>query len=400
LAVIDQYTQIDTLIGGAGNDFYFIGNSADVIIENFNDGIDMVYVDATSYTLAANVEDAKAGLFENTTLIGNGLDNWLRGGALNDTLNGGAGNDTLDGFDGTDTLTGGAGNDTFVLGITLADPTHSLGAQFGTQTITDFKANGDHDFIEIRHGIVLSAQDVLAAARQTGNDVTITLPSNPVTHDPNVIILKNFSLANLQASDFIISHDVLQIADQRPGAPAVTFTGGDGDDKLVGGAGNDTITGGIGNDFLIGGGGSDTFVFGLTPAANGMQGFGGDVITDFTPGQDRILFNDGLFANANAVLAAAKDNGFGQTVIELDPLNTISLQGVRLADLQASDFVVVPAGPANRSMSAQPQMDSSLVQLVQAMASYSGSNAGVDSMGTTQMPTDPNLQNAIAAAMH
>ena len=38
------------------------------------------------------------------------------------------------------------------------------------------------------------------------------------------------------------------------------------------------------------------------------------------------------------MLAAAKDTGFGDVEIELDPLNAVFLQGVHLADLRARDF--------------------------------------------------------------
>jgi Ca2+-binding RTX toxin-like protein len=95
---------------------------------------------------------------------------------LNDTLNGGAGNDTLNGFNGTDSLTGGAGNDTFVLGTSFdmgsryGDQNHLWEAEFGTQTITDFKANGDHDLIQIRHGIVRGGACCGEADRQRCHD--------------------------------------------------------------------------------------------------------------------------------------------------------------------------------------------------------------------------------------
>jgi hypothetical protein len=148
----------------------------------------------------------------------------------------------------------------------------------------------------------------------------------------------------------------------------------------------------------MGGAGSDTFVFGLTPAANGVQGFGSDLIFDFTPGQDHLQFNDGLFACANAALAAAKDDGFGGIDIELDPLNHVHLSGLHLADLHASDFIIVPpsmAGAAVSGGNTSGQADSSLAQLVQAMASHSAGSAMSDPMSSTQMPGDPNLQNAI-----
>jgi len=57
--------------------------------------------------------------------------------------------------------------------------------------------------------------------------------------------------------------------------------GGLGNDRLDGGTGRDTLEGGLGNDILTGGAGADDFVFGLLS--------GTDHITDFNPGQDRIV---------------------------------------------------------------------------------------------------------------
>ncbi len=54
-----------------------------------------------------------------------------------------------------------------------------------------------------------------------------------------------------------------------------------GHDALRGDAGNDTLIGGAGVDRLTGGAGADLFVFG---PGDGLR----DVITDFTPGTDRI----------------------------------------------------------------------------------------------------------------
>ena len=58
--------------------------------------------------------------------------------------------------------------------------------------------------------------------------------------------------------------------------------GGDGHDALHGGEGDDTLHGGDGEDRLSGGAGRDTFIYRTAAEATG------DVITDFTPGEDTI----------------------------------------------------------------------------------------------------------------
>ncbi|CAG1023419.1 partial Serralysin, partial [Patescibacteria group bacterium] len=52
---LDGGLGVDTLIGGSGNDIYTIDNTNDVIIENLNEGWDVVYSSVT-YSLSANVD--------------------------------------------------------------------------------------------------------------------------------------------------------------------------------------------------------------------------------------------------------------------------------------------------------------------------------------------------------
>ena len=88
-----------------------------------------------------------------------------------------------------------------------------------------------------------------------------------------------------------------------------------------------------------------------------------------------------MFANANAVLAAAKDTGFGDVEIELDPLNAVFLQGVHLADLRARDFDHAPTG-ANFSLNG-PLLE----------------NAPVDTVVGTVTGVDPDLGDTFQFAL-
>lgn len=110
-----------------------------------------------------------------------------------------------------------------------------------------------------------------------------------------------------------------------------TINGLGGNDKLSGLLGADTLNGGIGNDTLIGGDGADRFVF--------EGAFGKDVVTDFQA-NDVIQLDDAQFANFAAVQAAASQVG-ADVVIALDAANTITLQNVALASLNAGDFLFV-----------------------------------------------------------
>jgi Ca2+-binding RTX toxin-like protein len=116
---INGYAGIDTMIGGDGNDTYYVDNIKDSIIEgdqsqsNAGDD-DLVHSIATAYTLPVNVEQLIIDGKAKGNATGNVLDNKLTGNLAVNVLSGLDGNDTLDGGSGNDTLTGGLGNDTFI----------------------------------------------------------------------------------------------------------------------------------------------------------------------------------------------------------------------------------------------------------------------------------------------
>ena len=94
----------DTMVGGSGNDNYVIDSLADVITENFNDGIDVIYSFITySLQKIPNVENLF--LFGSSAIdaVGNTLNNDLKGNDSSNLLTGEEGNDYLDGQLGIDT---------------------------------------------------------------------------------------------------------------------------------------------------------------------------------------------------------------------------------------------------------------------------------------------------------
>jgi Ca2+-binding RTX toxin-like protein len=131
----------DTIDGNQGDDHVYGGGGADVLNGGTGDdrlrggsgddevrgssGDDWVVGDAGNDVLyGGNGNDSLSGNVGNDTLVGHGGDDRLWGGSGNDVLYGGGGDDrlwggssgdTLAGGDGADTLTGGGGNDLFVL---------------------------------------------------------------------------------------------------------------------------------------------------------------------------------------------------------------------------------------------------------------------------------------------
>ena len=186
----------DTMAGGLGNDTYAVDSSADVITEALGAGSDQVNSSATSYTLAANVE--------NLTFIGTGNFSGT-GNALANGLIGGAGNDLLNGLGGADTMRGGLGNDTYVADL-----------------------NGDAVIEAVGAGVDLVQATTLL-----------------YTLGANVENLFFTGVGNFTGNGNVLANTLTG------GAGADTLRGLDGNDRLVGGAGNDTLEGGLGNDILV-----------------------------------------------------------------------------------------------------------------------------------------------------
>jgi Ca2+-binding RTX toxin-like protein len=205
----------------------------------------------------------------------------LSTGAGNNTLHGGAGNDLLYSSTGNDLLDGGTGNDTASYAHATGGVTVNLGLLAGQNTLG-------------------AGTDTLAGIENlVGSNFNDSLTGN--------------GLGN--RIDGGLGHDVLN--------------GGDGDDLLIGGLGNNTLTGGNG---------ADTFQW---QAGNS----GHDVITDFTPGLDKLDLSQ-LLLGENGSAASLDDylhfsvTGSGASLItSIDvsstagatPNQTIDLAGVNLA---------------------------------------------------------------------
>ena len=201
----------DTMTGGTGNDWYWVDNASDSVIELANEGTDKVHT-SINYTLTANVEDLAlqeiagsingTGNSLNNTITDNTKDNLLDGGAGNDIIRASRGNDTLTGGLGTDTLTGGLGNDRFV----YSDLTHSLLA--GIDSIKDFNNDTETD------------RFVVSTARSVFNTVTGVTGLN-ATAIGNALTTSNFG-ADAAALFTIGSKSYVAINDSTAGFSAAS----------------------------------------------------------------------------------------------------------------------------------------------------------------------------------
>ena len=107
---------VNVLEGASGNDTYDIASSTTFVIEQNNDGLDIVRTDVlAALGLGNNIEYLFNFGSQTFSGFGNELANFLRGGEGADTLLGNAGGDRVEGWGGADVLFGGDGED-FVWG--------------------------------------------------------------------------------------------------------------------------------------------------------------------------------------------------------------------------------------------------------------------------------------------
>jgi trimeric autotransporter adhesin len=324
-------------------------------------------------------------------------------------LYGGAGNDTLiPGSAGAYTLQGGPGDDTAVFSGNQGD--YSIdGSPAGWPswaTVTD-NATGAVNWLQGVEHLQFADRTIDTPGLPSGgnfNNVLFLDSSNPPasigpnydtvyvddSHGPNPVHL---SLAGTNVSFAYggLGSDVFDATDVTSG---VDLWGQWGNDVLIGGAGNDALTGdewlpgggndwldgGAGNDWLDGGNGDDTFAF--------RPGSGMDTVEDFdqsypsptsstmvhTNDHDVIRFEDGLFANFDALVASGDMTQSGvNVVIKYGATDQVTMLNVNLSQLGANDFVF-DAGTASPPMPSGKTFDGT--------ASWGGSIQGTGGVDT------------------
>ena len=346
----------DRFEGGTGNDSvqYFVpGDTTDLTVNLETGQGQGGTAQGDTYVSIENVatgggDDTIIGNAANNKLVGLSGDDTLRGGAGNDELDDGHGNDTLEGGDGddvllnvegNDNLSGGPGNDVLWAGGSRAalegvsdDDTLDGGA--GNDTVT-YSGLG---FSE-RQFAGVEASLVTGQATVTGfNTVEDPDREEPLTSTDTLINIEN--LVGGEDDDTLTGD-----------REANRLDGGRGNDIINGGNGNDHITGGVGNDTLTGGDGDDVFRFNAVEyleesviafSVGGADetvftpiGPGSDRVTDFGAGNDRLVFDGGLFADLNAVRAAATETEDGNLEIAISETETLTLLNASLDDLTA-----------------------------------------------------------------
>jgi len=289
------------MIGGIGDDVYYVDHVLDVVTELADEGVDDVR-SSIDFTLAPNVENLYlqygAGNINGT---GNELDNYFIGNPGDNILKGEGGDDSFSGLGGKDTMYGGPGDDYFIIDST-------------DDTVIEYDGEGTND-------------EIFAMVSYTMPDYVERMyldSPNPIdgfgNNQDNTIlgnILENLIVGN-GGNDYL--------------------SGRAGKDTLLGGDGNDTIHSGEDDDTVTGGTGNDTFRFFLH--------HGHDTVTDFQIGssnpklmldQDMIVLGTEMYADFAAVQAAMQQVG-SDTVITYDVDNVVTLLNVSMSSLGATHF--------------------------------------------------------------
>lgn len=330
--ILDGVTGADVMIGGAGNDTYYVDNAGDQTIELVGEGVDTVQT-TVSHALADNVENlilldfakAEKGLVDGQAALvygypkANELD-YMQGDAVPDFL----GTCALTSIANLLTQADRPTSEAEVVqlaaenGWAVTDPTLSPyvrgGSNFAQQQaildsygirnnlIAGYNEQGVANLIRSGRGVILAVNaGVLwsdaAYAGDSGVNHVVTITGAVYGESDGALL--GFYIADSGrrlVSDMtrFVDIDTFREAAQVPNAYAIytkealklwnediggtgnelsnVLVGNRGDNVLSGLAGNDTLQGGGGNDTLIGGAGSDTYLFG--------RGDGCDVIAD------------------------------------------------------------------------------------------------------------------------
>ena len=228
---IDGGLGADTMVGGDGDDMYYVEDLFDVVIEasGVNSGTDIVISWLQSYALGANVENLLLTGDESRNGFGNSLNNKITGNGYANSLTGAGGDDFLEGLYGNDTLDGGDGNDTLDGGL---GSDSMIGGDGDDLYIVDSLSDR---VIELGDGVDTVQAYICYEIGTLSNIENLTLLNPLGGLSPDLM----WGLGNSKSNKII-------------GNDGVNFlAGGSGDDTLDGGKGVDTLSGGLGDDTMI-----------------------------------------------------------------------------------------------------------------------------------------------------
>ncbi|HWA12298.1 MAG TPA: calcium-binding protein [Burkholderiales bacterium] len=317
----------DILVGEAGDDTYVVDHANDSVMEQDDEGEDVIRSTVT-FILPQNVE---ALVLLGTAPIGgtgNDLGNRLLGNGANNVLSGGAGDDVLDGGAGNDTLRGGEGDDTYFINVITDVIVEDADAGHDTLrtsvSLTALKPLHAH----VEDLVLLGSAALNAYGNALDNVITGNAAANRIDggagademtggagDDTYVIDNAGDTVTELagEGTDTVLSslsHSLAANVDKLTltGTGSIngtgnalnnTVTGNGGNNALSGGNGNDLLAGNAGDDILDGGQGDDTMQGGAGNDAYYVDSAGDKLVEAANAGADTIFTSIDLVLGAN-----------------------------------------------------------------------------------------------------
>jgi Ca2+-binding RTX toxin-like protein len=280
--VLDGGTGADLMIGGLGDDTYYVDNVGDIVVEGENGGKDTIN-SSISYVLGSRIVETLN--LTGTAAIdgtGNNRANRITGNSGNNVLTGMGGNDTLIGGNGSDLLNGGAGNDVMDGGnhidtVTYEDATGGITVSLAISSAQDTGGSGVDTLIGIERLIGSGFDDYLIGnagddrlTAGAGDDMLegglgYNIVDGGIGNDTvnyaraSAGVTVKLWRSSSEQNTFGAGKDVLIGIENAIGSAFNDELSGNGyDNHLIGGTGDDLLIGYDGNDILDGGAGTDT----------------------------------------------------------------------------------------------------------------------------------------------
>ncbi len=377
--VLDGRGGVDVLVGQGGNDWYFVDDAGDVVVEGAGGGTDRVFA-SRNYTLGAGVQVEMFTTDDNLStkalrLTGNELANLIYGNAGLNVIDGKAGADTMVGFGGDDQYyvdnagdavveSAGGGNDRVFTGVSYAlgagvevelfTTTDNLATTVinltGNELANTIYGNAGANVLDGRAGA-----DTLAGLEgddwyKVDNAGDVVIESAGGGTADRVFASVSYALgAGVQVERLSTSDNLA--------STAINLTGNELANLIYGNAGANVLDGKGGADSLTGMAGADTFRF-----TTALGGGNVDYVSDYNVADDTIQLDDAVFAglalgalsagafNTGAAASQADDriiynSASGALLFDADGLGGAA--GVQFATLgaglalTAADFVVI-----------------------------------------------------------
>ncbi|MBC7281877.1 calcium-binding protein [Hoeflea sp.] len=283
--ILDGGAGADQMNGGFGDDTYYVDDSQDVVIEDWDllGGTDTVFSTVT-FTLGANVE--KLELIGNANIDGTG-----NSGA--NTIKGNDGDNVLDGRGGADQMFGGAGNDTY--GVDNAGDKIVENAGEGIDTVYSSVTYWLWTQSQHIENLVLTGTVNIDG---TGNGLANTITGNSGSNVLNGGAGADNMRGGAGNDTYVVDHagdTITEVADdgtdtvqssvtyalylQGQHIENLTLTG-TGNINAIGNTLGNILTGNSGLNVLVGGAGDDTYV---------VQNTGDTVVEYANQGSDTVL---------------------------------------------------------------------------------------------------------------